>query len=177
MDWADLEKSRAPFQVAFNERERTISIGGLEIDARMDRVDELPDGRHVILDYKATAPSVAAWFGERPEEPQLPMYAISNDVPVAAVAFAQVGPEGLRFKGFVADPAVLPGVKAFPESSERQIEEWRRVLEPIAHSFREGAAAVDPRDGSATCALCRLTSLCRIHETEPVAAEEPDATA
>jgi probable DNA repair protein len=176
LDWAELEKTRAPFRVAFSERERTIPIAGLELAARVDRVDELPDGRQVILDYKATAPSVAAWFGDRPGEPQLPLYAISNEAPVAALAFAQVGPDGLRFKGYATADGILPGVRSFPESARKQIEEWRRVLEPLARSFLEGAAQVDPRNGGATCELCRLTPLCRIHEIAAVT-EEADADA
>lgn len=174
-DWAELEKTRAPFKVAFSERERTIHIAGLEIEARIDRVDELPDGRQVILDYKATAPSINAWWGERPDEPQLPLYAIANDAPVAALAFAQVGPEGFKFKGLAADGTVLPGIKADDRGLTGQIEEWRRVLEPIARSFRTGRAAVDPKDGLTTCEQCRRMSLCRIHETSPGAIEDIDA--
>lgn len=170
VDWAGLEMTRAPFRVAFSERERVIRIAGLELAARVDRVDELPDGRQVILDYKTTAPSPAAWSGERPEDPQLPLYAISNESPVAALAFAQIGPEGLRFKGLAANDGILPGVRAFPESAQTQIAEWRRTLEPIARSFVQGDAAVDPRDAGAPCDLCRLTPLCRIHEDVP-----PDA--
>ena len=176
VEWAELEKTRAPFRVAFSERERTIALAGLNLAARIDRVDELPDGRQVILDYKATAPSVAAWGGERPDEPQLPLYAISNDAPVAALAFAQVGPDGLRFRGLAASEEILPGVKA-ADSMAAQIVDWRRVLEPIAASFRDGFAAVDPKKRGATCERCRLTSLCRVHEMPPADAEEPDAEA
>lgn len=163
VEWAELEKARAPFRVASRERERTIRIAGLEIAARVDRVDELADGRQVILDYKATAPSTAAWDGDRPDEPQLPLYAISNEAPVAGLAFAQVGPDGLRFKGLAADADVLPGVKA-ADSLRDQIAEWRRVLEPIAGSFARGFAAVDPKKGRTTCERCGLTSLCRVTE-------------
>ncbi len=177
VEWAEYEKTRTPFRVAFNERERLIRIAGLELAARIDRVDELPDGRQVILDYKATAPSLSAWFGDRPEEPQLPLYALSNEAPVAAVAFAQVGPEGLRFKGCAATPGVLPGTKPFSDTADAQIQDWRRVLGRIAESFRNGAAAADPKDGRATCEQCRRMSLCRIHEIAPVEQEEADAPA
>ncbi len=177
LNWAEFEKTRSPFRVASSERDRLISIGGLELDAKTDRVDELPDGRQVILDYKSTAPSTLAWAGERPDEPQLPLYAISNEAPVAGVAFVPVGADEPAFKGFAIAQRILPGARAFPVSAEEQIAEWRRVLEPIADAFRQGAAAVDPKHGTKTCALCRLTSLCRIHEAAPDEPEEADATA
>jgi probable DNA repair protein len=162
VEWAGVERTRAPFQVAFSERERVVGIGGLALSARMDRVDHLPDGRQVIIDYKTNAPSVAAWSGDRPDEPQVPLYAISNEADVAAVAFAQVGSAGLRFRGFAANDRLLPGVKVIALAD--QVTEWRRILEPIARAFRDGIAAADPKNGSATCNECKLTSLCRIHE-------------
>lgn len=174
IDWAALEKTRAPFAVAFNECERVIEIGGLQLGARIDRLDELPDGSQVIVDYKVTAPSVVAWAGDRPDEPQVPLYAISNGAPVAALAFAQVGPDGLRFKGLSNDAAVLPGTKVFAPSAEEQITAWRRVVESLAQAFRSGEAAADPKNGHGTCDLCKMTSLCRIHESAP---EDDDASA
>lgn len=177
VEWANLEKQRAPFTVAFNERERTIPIAGLELSARIDRVDQLPDGRQVILDYKATAPQLSAWCGARPDEPQLPLYAISNEAPVAAVAFAQVGPDGLLFRGYATSAGILPGTKAFTDTADQQIEEWRRVMTPVAEAFRQGAAAVDPKKGHATCSQCGLMALCRIYESGPVPEEDTDAAA
>ncbi len=162
VDWAEFEKQRSPFTVAFSERERTIRIGGLELRARIDRVDEIPGGRHVILDYKATAPSPSAWEGPRPDEPQVPLYAISNEAAVAGLAFAQVGPDGLRFKGYTDTANVMPGIK--PAELGPHIEAWRAALEPLADSFRRGEAQVDPVKGTATCEFCGLQPLCRIHE-------------
>ena len=161
-EWAAVEIERSPFEVAASERERMIEIGGLQLKARMDRVDLLPNGRHVILDYKTNAPSPNAWTGERPDEPQVPLYAISNEAQVAAVAFAQVGAGEKRFKGSAVADGVLPGVWRADDFAE-QIEAWRRVLEPLARGFKEGRAEADPKR-AATCGECRMTTLCRIHE-------------
>lgn len=179
IEWAELEKERAPFTVAFNERERTIAIGGLELAARLDRIDQLTDGRQVILDYKTTAPSTNAWSGERPEEPQLPLYAISNEAPVAGIAFAQVGPEGLKFKGYAATAGILPGIRNPDRQGadlKQEINSWRGALEQLAAAFREGNAAVDPKKGGATCEQCGLMPLCRIHEAG-AGREDADARA
>ena len=51
-EWLDIEKSRPEFTVAGIEAERVIAIGGLQVKMRADRVDALPDGREIILDYK-----------------------------------------------------------------------------------------------------------------------------
>ena len=167
-EWAAAEVGRSPFEVAASERERVIEIGGLLLNSRMDRVDRLPDGRQVILDYKTTAPSPNAWTGERPDEPQLPLYAVSNEAEVAAVAFAQVGAGEKRFKGSAARDGILPGVKGSDEFRQ-QVEEWRSVLGSLARGFAEGRAEADPKRAG-TCDECRLMALCRIRET--VVAEE-----
>ncbi len=178
LECAELEKARSPFRVAYSERERIIPLAGLELTGRIDRLDELPDGRQVIIDYKTTAPSLKAWLGDRPTEPQVPLYAISNDAPVAAVAFAQVGADGVSFRGYAA-AGVLPKVKPFQQPPEDQIAEWRAALERIAESFAAGRAEADPVEGAATCNLCRRMALCRIYELAPAEAEaeDEDATA
>jgi RecB family exonuclease len=166
VEWAEIEKGRSPFEVAASERERSIEVGGLQLTARIDRVDRLPDGRVVVLDYKTTAPSPAAWAGERPDEPQLPLYAISSDMRVAAVAFAHAGAGDQRFRGCAASDGILPGVKGADDLDD-QIAQWRITLDSLARAFREGTAPADPKKGAATCNECGLTALCRIHEVEP----------
>jgi hypothetical protein len=47
---------------------------------------------------------------------------------------------------------------------ERQLLEWRRVLEHLAEDFRAGQAQVDPKKDA--CDNCGLRALCRIQELE-----------
>jgi ATP-dependent helicase/nuclease subunit B len=50
----------------------------------------------IILDYKTGSAAPADWLGPRPDEPQLPLYAVvSNNPNLAAVAFASVRPGNL----------------------------------------------------------------------------------
>ena len=58
---------------------RTLPLSAEELEARIDRVDELPDGRQVILDYKATAPSVSS----RPKSTR-PCFSSSATAPTAS---------------------------------------------------------------------------------------------
>ena len=140
-----------------------IAIGGLQLRARIDRIDRLDDGRLVVIDYKSTAPALSAWEGDRPDEPQLPMYAVSSGTPPSAVAFAQVQTGNCFFRGFGAEPTPLDGLKA--ARMEDVLGEWRAALSRLAGQFRDGFAPVDPKDHD-TCTYCRLHSLCRIHESE-----------
>jgi ATP-dependent helicase/nuclease subunit B len=180
LEWLQLERSRRPFTVARREEKRSFEIGGLTIDGRIDRVDVLDDGREIILDYKSNAPSVAAWNGERPDEPQIPFYAISNPSMIAAVAFGQLAPGAVRFKGYAEQEDLLPGAKSFPgahdaadyDSLEQLIAAWRPRLERLAADFRAGRAAVDPKDGDKTCSNCHLGGLCRVRDTGGGAAGE-----
>ncbi len=163
--WLALERERIPFEVVFSERERVIPLGGLELKTRIDRVDRLADGELIVVDYKGgnNPPRLLDWEGDRPGEPQVPLYAMSLDEPVAAVAFGVLTPGNFQFRG-LARADVLPKVKALkpPDSLEGRITGWRRVLTQLAVNFREGHAEVDPKPTA--CRYCCLTPLCRISE-------------
>src|ERR1700747_974209 len=53
-----------------------VSVGGLKLRLRADRIDLLENGQRLLLDYKSGEVSVKDWEGERPDEPQRPLYAI-----------------------------------------------------------------------------------------------------
>src|SRR5690606_2350713 len=76
--WLELENARAPFTVVETEQWREVRIAGIDVRTKIDRIDQLPDGRHVVIDYKTGRPRVEEWFSERPGEPQLPLYCVSN---------------------------------------------------------------------------------------------------
>ncbi len=162
--WLELEKSRQPFTVIKPEEERVVSIGGLQVRTRADRVDELANGRDVILDYKTGQVSTRGWESERPDEPQLPLYCATSDRPVAGAAFAVIRTGDLSFRGLAENGAGLPGMKKISVDFEHQIAEWRRILERLALDFRAGRAEVDPQPDA--CEYCGLWAFCRIRESE-----------
>jgi len=164
-EWLNIEKSRPEFTVAGIEAERAIAIAGLQVKVRADRVDALPDGREIILDYKTGQLKSRGWEGERPDEPQLPLYCVSNERPVAAAAFALIRTGELQFRGSGAGLPEMVKMKIDPPLPfDAQMEEWRRVLEHLAQEFRAGRAEVDPKPGA--CDNCGLRALCRIRELE-----------
>jgi ATP-dependent helicase/nuclease subunit B len=166
--WLDIEKSRAPFTAVGIETERVIAIAGLQVRVRADRVDALPDGREIILDYKTGQLKSDVWEGERPDEPQLPLYCATSHTPVAGAAFAIIRTGELRFRGLTVPGAELPELtkmKIHPAIPfDRQLLKWRHVLEDLAEDFRAGKAKVDPKPGA--CDNCGLRAFCRIRERE-----------
>jgi len=175
--WLEEEKARAPFKVVAAEQKATIKLGGLVVEGRMDRVDELEDGTRVILDYKSGKTSIKSWEGERPDEPQLPLYAIDmrQRQPVAAALFAQLRAGELAFNGLAARTGIAPKVKPAGDSEaawQAQLDAWQTTLTTLAEAFRAGDARVDPKKFPQTCEHCGLQALCRVHERHPEIVED-----
>jgi probable DNA repair protein len=165
-EWMKLERSRPAFNVVRLEEKKPVEIGGLHLDVRADRVDELPDGRQVILDYKTGEVKSRGWSGERLDEPQLPLYCVSSEAPIAGSVFARIQAKGYGFTGIAETP--LPDFKEYTSALpvSRQLEEWRAALTGLAVRFRSGDARVDPKYGHKTCEYCALTPLCRVQDRE-----------
>lgn len=165
-DWLHREKERdLSFEVIEPEQERTVAMGGLTVQVRLDRLDRLPNGEHVLIDYKSKAPRLAGWNGARPESPQLPIYAATASEPLGAVAFAQVRTGECKFSGYAAVEGALPGVDI--ESADElagRIGVWRGVLAQLGEAFCAGSAEVDPKDRFDSCSHCHLPAFCRVEE-------------
>jgi hypothetical protein len=177
--WLEMEREARgdDFTVAAVEDKRTLAIGPLTLRGKLDRVDELEDGRRIVIDYKSSAAPASAWLGERPDEPQLPLYLIATEPGAAAIAFAQVKAGNMKFAALAADETLLPVYKSLPDIGwEAQVAAWRGVLGALATQFAAGEAAVLPKNPRTTCRNCDLQPLCRIHERlgAPVADAEVD---
>jgi len=169
--WLREERQRAPFKVLVHEQKAQVELGGLVVDVRTDRADELPDGRLVLIDYKAKAPSKGSWNGERITEPQLPLYAVTSDRAVAAVEFAQVQAKERYFTGAASTKGLFPG-KRQDTLDERMLAHWREALENVAQEYREGVASVNWKKDA--CNFCKLPALCRKDELKQMAAGNDD---
>lgn len=163
-DWLDLEAERqVGFRVEQAEQKRSIELGRLRLDTRVDRVDRLQDGRLVLIDYKTSTPKTRVWEGERPDDPQLPVYASTTAEPLAGVYFGQVRAGDVKFVGWSSDRDVVPDGKPTREFAER-VSGWGPVVERLAGEFAAGKAEVDPKEKSKTCQWCHLETLCRVNE-------------
>jgi probable DNA repair protein len=171
-EWVALEAQRGEFVVQAREENIVLELNQLVVQLRVDRVDELPDGSRVIIDYKTGKSSVSDWLGKRPPNPQLLLYGLAAPTPPAALAFGQVRPGECAYAGIGdIDTAAIEGVatdipKVVGASMEGQDwrelnREWADILHALARDFIEGEATVDPlRQNS--CTWCGLQSLCRI---------------
>jgi probable DNA repair protein len=179
LEWLEVEKERSPFEVVGFESSMRMELAGLLFDAQLDRLDRLRDGSLAVLDYKTGQPSPKNWQGERPEEPQLPLYCTGTGERTGAVLFAQVRPGDMRLKGVSAHPGLHPQVPYLEQSDfaaqartwQELLDYWRAVLTSLGAQFRQGYAAVAPlrRD---TCRYCTLHPLCRIHDLRTGESEE-----
>ncbi len=170
--WLDKEALRPPFRVLESEAEHLLKIGRLSLRTRVDRIDELPDGGRVIIDYKTGQVDVNAWLEPRPDEPQLPLYAIANPERLAGLMFACLKPGEMRFAGLAERDGVAAGVTAYAGRKRRPEEApdwgalmryWQANLESLAVEYAEGDARVQPKS-AADCERCHLSTFCRIHE-------------
>jgi probable DNA repair protein len=190
--WLDEERKRGvAFKVVSTELECEVEFGGVKVKGRLDRKDELESGGSVVIDYKSGECKTSAWAGERPDEPQLPMYALGGPEAerVSAIAFAQVRAGETRFRGLSRAAGVLPGVTTVDKDRrqvvkqygtwERLVVHWRTELERIGREFAAGDARVDPKDLKTSCNVCDQHALCRVAEKSPFGAaagdEEGDA--
>jgi RecB family exonuclease len=163
--WLELERQRkVPFRVIANEERRAIEVNGLKTSIQVDRIDELEDGRLVLIDYKSGRVKKAGWKGERPSEPQVPLYAVTQSGEIAAVALAQVRRGECKFVGEAAEKGLIPGAASGRTALSEWIAQWRAALETLAEEFRSGEAAPRPLNAK-VCETCHLPALCRIHET------------
>ncbi len=166
--WLALEKSRPPFKVVATEQRQQIEFNGLNLTLIIDRIDELENGERLLIDYKTGADLNAnQWQGPRPDEPQLPLYAVTEQDPVSGIAFAQLNPKALQWIGLGALSTPPPGVKP-SDDWEAQRAEWQEVLSDLARTFMAGDARVDFKDAKAQRYSKDLVPLNRILEADTI---------
>ncbi len=180
--WLMIERERLSFDVAACEEARNVEISGLSMRLQLDRLDRLHDGTYALIDYKTGVAQVKSWIGERPDEPQLPLYFQTAEQEISALAFARLKRgKTFGFEGVSATDDVLPNVTPIEQkrgmkdrgyvSWDVLVQEWEVALDNLARQFVNGIAAVDPKNGGLTCAQCDLQSVCRVAEFSGVASD------
>ncbi len=175
--WLQVEARRGlPFAVIACEQPAEVEIEGIKVRMVVDRIDQLADGRQVIIDYKTGASiDTKNWAGQRLTEPQLPIYAALVNDEVAAVVFAKVLLDKPAFAGVADEKDILPGVQGIGDDKQKifdpaefpdwiaVITHWRERLHAIAGEVKAGVAGVcyaDEKD----LQYCEVLPLLRLPE-------------
>lgn len=169
-DWLAQEKMRPPFTVIAIEEEVQITFAGLPLKLRIDRIDKLTTGELILIDYKTGQPKAASWQGERLDEPQLPLYAVTASSEIAAIAFAQINAKAMQWIGtgelHVTHDGIFPGKQSWDE----QLHEWKNNLQQLAQDFIQGDARVDMKNPTTAQYAEDLLPLNRLLEADALAA-------
>jgi ATP-dependent helicase/nuclease subunit B len=182
-DWLEVERTREPFGNVQHQQDVAIKIGELTVRGRADRIEQTNDGAYVIVDYKTGGASYSPgwWEVPRPQDPQLPIYAVAQKQlghDIAGVAFAVVRAGNCDFKGEAARKEIFGKTQNGKRYGEfaQVLDSWRPELERLASDFLAGHAEVDPKHlpktAKSTCRLCHLSALCRIAEIAAPADDE-----
>ncbi len=183
-EWLDYEMMRLPFTVAGSELTTTTTVGRLNFDLRLDRIDLLNDGSFLVIDYKTGDVSPRSWDLPRPDDVQLPLYAgfaLESGQELGGLVFAKIRAGDVCFTGKTGDPAgtLGLGLKNIASLKKNQLDiedliNWRNAIEQLARDYSAGRADVNPRDPIETCKQCGLQTLCRVHE-RPIEVQEERA--
>jgi ATP-dependent helicase/nuclease subunit B len=166
--WLNAELERGPFTVLGIEAEEKVIVGPLTLTVRMDRIDRIEGESNgfVYVDYKTGASAnPTSWGGPRPDDPQLPLYALlSQPGELKGLAFAKVrAGKGMAWLGYQAEAGILPMKRPSTVNLDVLIEEWRHTLTSLAEDFSNGRASVSPKDFAVNCARCAQRLLCRVN--------------
>jgi len=185
-EWLLFEKARIPFTVEATEARSSVTVAGLTMNLRLDRVDRLHDGSQLVVDYKTGTVDQKSWELPRPDDVQLPLYKLFGLAPLqpslfesyggpasGGLVFARVRTGQTCFAGRVADAkgTINPDLNSNSSLVKQRLtasEEstWKKYIEALAEDFLRGRAEVDPRDYPTTCERCGLQPVCRIQEPE-----------
>lgn len=160
--WLVYEKDREPFSIHGLEEKQQLTLGKIELNMRVDRIDQLANGDKVVIDYKTGSPSVDNWFQPVIEEPQLPLYSLLSE-DVQALMFAVLKSQETKAKGVNASTTDIAGLKPLEKLSDHSWTEmrahWRSQFEALSDDFCQGISTPTPHKPG-LCHDCHVKGLC-----------------
>lgn len=172
--WLAIEAQRGPFKVIERESTYRFERAGLTLNVALDRIDELPQGELVVIDYKtgANLPNYAKdWQHRLLGDLQLLVYAsvlhTQGRAPCALV-WAHLYPGQLALAGLADESVELDQTKAWDSLPEAraswtaQLAYWDGQIGALAQGFAQGHnrncfwRAIDAR-------YCDISALLGLH--------------
>ena len=159
LEW---EKKRAPFVVEAVEQDFTLSLAGIPFRVRVDRLDSTATDSKWVIDYKSSLPNPKPWHEERPEEPQLLLYALLDNQ-INTLLFLELKAGRITCAGLSEENITVTGLRSLDPADnwEDYRQQWRNRLSELAKEFRDGYAHPQPQRKN-TCQQCHLPALCRV---------------
>lgn len=178
------EKERPDFIVQDIEKEFNLEISNISLKIRVDRIDKVRIAKDynssnqdthdeclVVTDYKTSKnslPTKTVWTTQRPENPQLLIYAMLN-TQIRALLFLVLNAGQLEAQGLTEQPGIINNpntntknintIKA-EESWDDYQQKWDKVLTDLANEFSSGYALPQPAKKT-NCTTCPVKSICR----------------
>ena len=132
----DLESQRSAFVVRAVEYRTRFLHGPVSLGIRIDRIDELPDGRCLVIDYKTGLPRHFADRKNVLSDLQLVVYAEALEAPTAGLALINIDSREISYRtagdGWQADDAWSDTLRT-----------WRDQLCRVMDDFAAGDVRVD----------------------------------
>lgn len=171
-----MERQRPSFALSLTEKSEPYAIGGLSITLQPDRIDDLGNGGHLLIDYKlGDSHSPRQWLDTRPGRPlrpQLPLYGLAHAKSLRGLAYVVLAAGAVEYRGWSDGAFIGEGVLAYPGHVRLRpehpadwpslVDHWRKTLTQLAENFVAGQSVVDPLPQE--CAHCHLSAFCRISE-------------
>ncbi|MBF0193853.1 MAG: PD-(D/E)XK nuclease family protein [Magnetococcales bacterium] len=181
LTWLGVESSReSAFEVVEREANSFIEVGGVKVNFRIDRVDKLESGELVVVDYKTGAASVQTWFSDRPQEPQMLLYALANKNKLAALVYGQITASEQRYMGLAHEDGIIPSIDLLESGKystdhldwQTLLSHWSNVVGHLANQHKTGVVWVDPLPNA--CDWCDFPLLCRVAQQRDIQKSEVD---
>jgi probable DNA repair protein len=157
LDW---EKQRPAFTISALEQSYSINLAGLDLQVRVDRLDQVADKKWVI-DYKSSLPVSKPWNEDRPKESQLLLYALL-DQQINTLLFMQLKNGKISCAGLSEEKQGINGISSLKKEETWTMyrDTWQQQLTDLATEFSQGQCAPQPAHAT-LCQQCNFQNLCR----------------
>lgn len=163
--WLEIEGQRPPFEVKETEQKKQLSLGELSISLIMDRLDTVED-ETLVIDYKTGSVKSDVWLGDRPEDPQLPLYILASNPQPQGCAFASLKGNEQKFIG-ISNNHIIKGIKV-ADNWDLQLQDWQQSIDNLAQEFIQGKALLHSYNTAQFNFQAELLPLNRWHEQQDI---------